>query len=58
MSIFKNFENITLSTKETETNAEWEKRAETVDGWGIESGHFMPEEAPNQVCKTIARFLT
>lgn len=37
--------------------AEWEKRAETVDGWGIESGHFMPEEAPDQVSKAIVDFL-
>ena len=36
--------------------AEWSKRAETVDGWGMNSGHFMPEEVPDQVYKAIVDF--
>lgn len=34
----------------------WRERAEYVEGRALESGHFLPEEAPAAVCKELLRF--
>ena len=36
---------------------EWKKCAHDVRGWGIDCGHFMPEEAPEATFAAIIDFL-
>ena len=36
---------------------EWKKRAVNVEGHGIECGHFLPEEAPDETADNILNFL-
>jgi len=36
---------------------EWRKCADLVDGWSIDCGHFLPEEAPLETAGAIERFL-
>ena len=36
---------------------EWKKRAVNVEGHGIECGHFLPEEAPDEIADNILNFL-
>jgi haloacetate dehalogenase len=37
--------------------AEWRKKAETVSGEALPSGHFLPEEAPVETYAALRRFL-
>ncbi|MEO0340228.1 MAG: alpha/beta hydrolase, partial [Bacteroidota bacterium] len=37
--------------------AEWSKWADTVQGQGINSGHYLPEEAPEETLKVLLNFL-
>jgi haloacetate dehalogenase len=34
----------------------WREHAETVSGQGIKSGHFLPEEAPDETCQRLRDF--
>jgi haloacetate dehalogenase len=36
--------------------AVWHEYAETVSGYGIDSGHFLPEEAPEETYRALQRF--
>jgi haloacetate dehalogenase len=38
--------------------AVWRDHAENVTGQAIESGHFIPEEAPDDVCRALRGFFT
>lgn len=38
--------------------ATWHDRAVNVEGYGINCGHFLPEEAPEETVKTILGFLS
>ena len=34
----------------------WQERANHVEGWPIQSGHFIPEEDPNSVIESLSKF--
>ena len=34
----------------------WRDYAEQVEGMALDCGHFLPEEAPEAVCKELIRF--
>jgi haloacetate dehalogenase len=34
----------------------WKERASRVEGWAIESGHFIPEEAPEEIVYSLSKF--
>jgi haloacetate dehalogenase len=36
----------------------WRDHAEDVRGFGIDSGHFIPEEKPDEVCKALTEFFS
>jgi haloacetate dehalogenase len=36
--------------------AVWRDHAETVTGYGIDSGHYLPEEAPEQTYHALRSF--
>lgn len=36
--------------------SEWEKKAKSVTGFALPSGHFIPEEAPNELLNEIRKF--
>jgi len=36
--------------------AVWHEYAETVSGYGIDSGHFLPEEAPEETYRALRGF--
>jgi haloacetate dehalogenase len=37
--------------------ATWRERAEDVQGYALPSGHFLPEEAPEETCQALQAFL-
>lgn len=37
--------------------ATWRERAENVQGYALPSGHFLPEEAPEETCQALQAFL-
>lgn len=37
---------------------EWRKYADDVQGFAVESGHFLPEEAPEATCAALLEFLS
>jgi len=36
----------------------WRDRAKDVSGWAVDSGHFIPEEAPDTILEAFASFFT
>ena len=37
---------------------EWSNWADSVQGYGINSGHYLPEETPEETLNALLKFLT